>query len=196
MQLTVTVLVFIYLFFVRNKVMQWMEVKWKFTSSHLCFIPSAFPAPQISTNASTPPSVALTLSAPTHLELIPVPATSAMRQLTQNWIQAKRTSVSVIEQMMTFPSDRDICDFTCVQMMFADVGECERHATVCGPHANCTNGIGSYYCDCYSGFRLNNLEVIASYANPCTGLYFFFLYAPGEPLVLLPKPCFSLSLQT
>lgn len=54
--------------------------------------------------------------------------------------------------------------------MYKDIVECEEHPTICGPNANCTNLIGSHNCTCDSGYRLNNLEVIASVTNPCTGV--------------------------
>lgn len=53
--------------------------------------------------------------------------------------------------------------------MYQDVVECVEFPTICGPNSNCTNLIGSYNCTCNSGYRLNNLEVIASITNPCTG---------------------------
>uniref|UniRef100_A0A3P8SEB0 Adhesion G protein-coupled receptor E8 n=1 Tax=Amphiprion percula TaxID=161767 RepID=A0A3P8SEB0_AMPPE len=51
-----------------------------------------------------------------------------------------------------------------------DIDECVKHDAICGPNANCTNTIGSYTCTCFSGYRLNNPSVIASYANPCTDI--------------------------
>ncbi len=55
-------------------------------------------------------------------------------------------------------------------MYMADVDECVEDATICGPNSNCTNSVGSYICTCFSGYRLNNPDVIASVANPCTGV--------------------------
>ncbi|XP_055079757.1 adhesion G protein-coupled receptor E2-like [Periophthalmus magnuspinnatus] len=67
------------------------------------------------------------------------------------------------------PSQTNIC---------IDLDECERLSTVvdpikkyvetvCGPSCNCTNTIGSYYCTCFSGYRLGNQNKIASRSNPC-----------------------------
>lgn len=53
---------------------------------------------------------------------------------------------------------------------WADIDECVRDGTICGPNSNCTNSVGSYSCSCLTGFELNNPEVIASTANPCTGM--------------------------
>lgn len=53
--------------------------------------------------------------------------------------------------------------------ILTDVDECVEDPTICGPNSNCTNSIGSYSCVCVSGYRLDNLAVIASIANPCTG---------------------------
>lgn len=53
--------------------------------------------------------------------------------------------------------------------MSPDIVECVENPEICGPDANCTNLIGSHNCTCHSGYRLNNLEVIASITNPCTG---------------------------
>lgn len=53
--------------------------------------------------------------------------------------------------------------------MYQDIVECVEYPKICGPNANCTNLIGSYNCTCDSGYRLNNLEEIASVTNPCTG---------------------------
>uniref|UniRef100_A0AAV2KI02 Uncharacterized protein n=1 Tax=Knipowitschia caucasica TaxID=637954 RepID=A0AAV2KI02_KNICA len=39
--------------------------------------------------------------------------------------------------------------------------------TTCGPSCNCTNTIGSYYCNCFDGYRLNDQNKIASLHNPC-----------------------------
>lgn len=51
----------------------------------------------------------------------------------------------------------------------ADINECTEEDAICGPHCNCTNSIGSYFCDCIKGYRLDNFDVIASASNPCTG---------------------------
>lgn len=52
----------------------------------------------------------------------------------------------------------------------ADIVECAKVPPICGPYSNCTNSIGSYFCHCFHGFRLNKLAVMASYNNPCTGV--------------------------
>ncbi|KAG1935820.1 adhesion G protein-coupled receptor L4 [Pimephales promelas] len=36
--------------------------------------------------------------------------------------------------------------------------ECEKVPGICGPHANCTNTIGNYYCTCLSGFKSNGKQ--------------------------------------
>lgn len=54
-------------------------------------------------------------------------------------------------------------------LTLADIGECTEEDAICGPHCNCTNSIGSYFCDCIKGYRLDNFDVIASASNPCTG---------------------------
>ncbi|XP_072298414.1 adhesion G protein-coupled receptor E5-like [Eucyclogobius newberryi] len=59
-----------------------------------------------------------------------------------------------------------------------DMDECTRFSievdpfkkffqTICGPSCNCTNTIGSYYCTCFSGYRISNREKMASRSNPC-----------------------------
>lgn len=53
----------------------------------------------------------------------------------------------------------------------ADVNECLEEDAICGPHCNCTNSIGSYFCDCVEGYRLDNSDVIASASNPCIGAH-------------------------
>lgn len=57
-----------------------------------------------------------------------------------------------------------------------DIDECIEYPTICGPNCNCTNSIGSYNCSCFSGYRLNNPDVIASITNPCTGAYSLLCY--------------------
>ncbi|KAM9391619.1 adhesion G protein-coupled receptor E3-like [Pholidichthys leucotaenia] len=47
-----------------------------------------------------------------------------------------------------------------------DILECDEF-NKCGPDCNCTNTIGSYYCTCFAGYRINNDKFIASYYNPC-----------------------------
>ncbi|XP_073771795.1 adhesion G protein-coupled receptor L4 isoform X1 [Danio rerio] len=39
-----------------------------------------------------------------------------------------------------------------------DDNECENVTGICGPHANCTNSAGSYYCNCLSGFISNGTK--------------------------------------
>ncbi|XP_039509549.1 adhesion G protein-coupled receptor L4 [Pimephales promelas] len=39
-----------------------------------------------------------------------------------------------------------------------DDNECEKVPGICGPHANCTNTIGNYYCTCLSGFKSNGKQ--------------------------------------
>lgn len=39
-----------------------------------------------------------------------------------------------------------------------DDNECENVTGICGPHANCTNTIGNYYCTCLSGFKSNGKQ--------------------------------------
>lgn len=70
-------------------------------------------------------------------------------------------------QRDTRPAANEIY-FVCV-CVSTDVVECVEEPTICGPDSNCTNLIGSHNCTCNSGYRLLNLEVIASVTNPCTG---------------------------
>uniref|UniRef100_A0A3B4X5N5 Adhesion G protein-coupled receptor E2-like n=1 Tax=Seriola lalandi dorsalis TaxID=1841481 RepID=A0A3B4X5N5_SERLL len=55
-------------------------------------------------------------------------------------------------------------------LYLADVDECVKYSTICGPNANCTNSIGSYVCTCFPGYRPINPGVIASISNPCTDI--------------------------
>lgn len=54
-------------------------------------------------------------------------------------------------------------------LYLADIDECFVDPDICGPNANCTNGIGSYYCSCNSGYRITDDKKIASHSNPCIG---------------------------
>uniref|UniRef100_A0A673B0Z4 Adhesion G protein-coupled receptor E8 n=1 Tax=Sphaeramia orbicularis TaxID=375764 RepID=A0A673B0Z4_9TELE len=47
-----------------------------------------------------------------------------------------------------------------------DINECF-NSTICGPDAICTNTFGALTCACEVGYK--NPEMIASFANPCTG---------------------------
>ncbi|XP_030591496.1 adhesion G protein-coupled receptor E1-like [Archocentrus centrarchus] len=44
---------------------------------------------------------------------------------------------------------------------------CSTCVDICGPNCNCSNSIGSYFCTCFPGYRINNPDFIASYDNPC-----------------------------
>uniref|UniRef100_H3D510 Adhesion G protein-coupled receptor E10 n=1 Tax=Tetraodon nigroviridis TaxID=99883 RepID=H3D510_TETNG len=68
------------------------------------------------------------------------------------------------------PTDRKEEPRDAINVCIADIGECVEELTICGPNANCTNVIGSYNCTCNSGYRLNNLNLIASVTNPCTDI--------------------------
>lgn len=59
-----------------------------------------------------------------------------------------------------------------------DMDECTRFNTIvdifknieqsiCGPNCNCTNTIGSYFCTCLDGYRIDHPDTIASIHNPC-----------------------------
>lgn len=131
-------------------------------------------------NVSTPPSVALTLIAPTLLGLTPVNVNWVMKQLNQTRTPAKPTFVLVLgsqflgaNRKMQINNHTQIRQLACVcvsVLNLADIDECVKDATICGPDANCTNSIGSYVCTCSPGYRPINPKVIASTANPCTGL--------------------------